>query len=45
MTFSASEAADLIEADLNEFGQDGWELTGVLPTSESVRFYFKRLER
>ena len=45
MTFSTSEAADLTEADLNELGDDGWELASVLPTSGSVRFYFKRLER
>ncbi|MEZ4677816.1 MAG: hypothetical protein R2932_26730 [Caldilineaceae bacterium] len=45
MTFSASEAADLTEADLDELGDDGWELASLLPTSNAVRFYFKRLER
>ena len=31
------------EADLNELGADGWELTAVVPEAESVHFYFKRV--
>lgn len=33
----------LTEADLNELGAEGWELTGVFSDSPFVYFYFKRL--
>jgi hypothetical protein len=31
------------EEELNELGQDGWELAGVLNESGQVHFYFKRM--
>jgi len=33
----------LTEDELNAFGSDGWELTGVFTHSVDVYFYFKRL--
>jgi hypothetical protein len=32
----------LFERELNELGQDRWELTGVAPAGSRVHFYFKR---
>jgi hypothetical protein len=31
------------QAELNELGQAGWELTGILAASSQAYFYFKRL--
>lgn len=31
------------QAELNELGKAGWELTGILATASQVYFYFKRL--
>lgn len=32
----------LSEAELNEFGSEHWELTGVVSAGTQVHFYFKR---
>ena len=32
----------LSEAELNAFGEDGWELVGVAPAGDRCHFYFKR---
>ncbi len=31
------------QAELNELGKAGWELTGILAAASQVYFYFKRL--
>ena len=37
------ETSELLsERELNELGQDWWELTGVAPAGSRVHFYFKR---
>lgn len=33
----------LTEDELNDLGKDGWELSGIVSTEESVNFYLKRL--
>lgn len=33
------------EAELNTLGAEGWELVGVVPVSDTVHLYFKRLGR
>jgi hypothetical protein len=35
--------AQLTENDLNALGNDGWELTGVVPLPHAVQFYLKRV--
>lgn len=37
--------AALSESELNALGPEGWELVGVVPASNAVHFYFKRLVR
>jgi hypothetical protein len=32
----------LSEAELNAFGSEYWELTGVVPAGTRIHFYFKR---
>lgn len=45
VTYPQTEASVPTEADLNTLGEQGWELTGVLPAGDSTHFYFKRLQR
>lgn len=33
------------ESELNTLGAEGWELVGVVPASNAVHLYFKRLVR
>jgi len=33
------------EGELNSLGAEGWELAGVVPASNAIHFYFKRLVR
>ena len=33
----------LSEAELNEFGSEYWELTGIVPAGTRIYFYFKRV--
>jgi hypothetical protein len=42
VTRSASGDA-MPEDELNALGHDGWELVGVVPLADTVRFYLKRL--
>lgn len=44
VVYSQQEAAALTAIELNQLGEDGWELAGILPVHQSVHFYFKRLQ-
>ena len=42
---NTADEPPLTENELNALGKDGWELAGLVPTSPSVHFYFKRVRR
>jgi Domain of unknown function (DUF4177) len=39
----AADQAPLGQDELNALGKDGWELVGVVPMSDTVQFYLKRI--
>jgi hypothetical protein len=39
----APDQAPLGQDELNGLGKDGWELVGVVPVSDTVQFYLKRI--
>jgi hypothetical protein len=39
----ATDQAPLGQDELNALGKDGWELVGVVPMSDTVQFYLKRI--
>jgi len=39
------DAAALTNEMLDRYGAQGWELSGTLSLNESIRFFFKRLQR
>lgn len=42
--YAEDDAATLTTTALDTYGAQGWELCGVLPLDETIRFFFKRFQ-